>query len=70
MAKLSILKRNGDMSATYPTYAAARAASVAGDVIQIWADLNEQIPLKDRVDIWIMPGVELNNTTTPLAHVQ
>lgn len=67
MAKLSILKRNGDMSATYPTYAAARAASVAGDVIQIWADLNEQIPLKDRVDIWIMPGVELNNTTTPFS---
>lgn len=60
MAKLSILKRNGDMTATYSTYAAARLASVSGDLIQIWADLTETINLKDKVDIWIMPGVMLD----------
>ncbi len=64
MAKLSILKRNGDSTATYSTYAAARLASVSGDVIQIWADLlTEQIVLKDKVDIWIMPGVVIDNTS-------
>ncbi len=41
----------------YSTYASARTASSAGDLIQIWADLtDEQILLKDGVDIWIAPG--------------
>ncbi|MCY7363312.1 MAG: hypothetical protein LH629_14785, partial [Ignavibacteria bacterium] len=62
--KLSILKRNGDQSNFYDTFLDARAASVSGDLIQVWADLNEQIVLKDKVDIWIMPGVVVNNTTT------
>ncbi|MCY7360700.1 MAG: hypothetical protein LH629_01320, partial [Ignavibacteria bacterium] len=35
---------------------------VSGDLIQIRADLlNEQIVLKDLVDIWIMPGVVINS---------
>lgn len=39
------------------TYASARTAANAGDLIQIWADLtDEQILLKDGVDIWIAPG--------------
>ncbi|MBL0106955.1 MAG: hypothetical protein IPP52_06645 [Ignavibacteria bacterium] len=63
MPAVSILKRDGTATATYSTYEAARFPSVSGDVIQIWADLTEQIILKNGVDIWIMPGVELNNTS-------
>lgn len=40
----------------YSTYAAARSASNSGDTIEIWADLDEQIILKDSVDIRIIPG--------------
>ncbi len=41
----------------YSTYASARTAANAGDLIQIWADLtDEQILLKDGVDIWVAPG--------------
>jgi len=41
----------------YSNYASARTASNAGDLIQIWADLtDEQLLLKDGVDIWIAPG--------------
>ncbi|MBK8981374.1 MAG: hypothetical protein IPM38_03380 [Ignavibacteria bacterium] len=41
----------------YSNYAAARTAATAGDKIQIWADLtNELLLLKDKVDIWIAPG--------------
>jgi hypothetical protein len=41
----------------YSTYASARSAASSGDLIEIWADLtNEQILLKDGVDIWIAPG--------------
>lgn len=46
MPAVSILKRDGTATATYSTYEAARFASVSGDVIQIWADLTEQIILK------------------------
>ena len=37
----------------YSTYADARSAAGSGDTIQIWADLDEQIILKDGVDIFI-----------------
>ena len=49
----------------YTDYATARASAVSNDrdMIQIRADLNEPIVLKDKVDIWIMPGVVINNTT-------
>jgi hypothetical protein len=41
----------------YSTYAAARTAASVGDLIQIWADLtDEQLLLKNKVDIWIAPG--------------
>lgn len=61
MPAVSILKRDGTVTATYSTYEAARLASVSGDVIQIWADLTEQIILKNGVDIWIMPGVKIDS---------
>jgi len=58
-----IIKRDGSIT-PYTTYGSARADAVSGDLIQIRADLlNEQIVLKDLVDIWIMPGVVINNTT-------
>jgi len=46
----------------YSTYSAARSTASSGDVIQIWADLDEQIILKDGVDIWIAPGRILDMT--------
>jgi hypothetical protein len=49
----------------YSTYSAARSAASSGDLIQVWADLsNEQILLKDGVDIWIAPGrvIETSNS--------
>ncbi|MBL0106958.1 MAG: hypothetical protein IPP52_06660 [Ignavibacteria bacterium] len=46
----------------YSTYASARTAANAGDLIQIWADLtDEQILLKDGDDIWIAPGRIIKN---------
>ncbi len=44
----------------YSTYADARSAAGSGDTIQIWADLDEQIILKDGVDIFIAPGRVIN----------
>lgn len=49
----------------YSTYADARSAANAHDVIQIWADLDEQIVLKDGVDIWVAPGRILKMTDSP-----
>ena len=47
----------------YSTYAAARSAASANDLIQIWADLSdEQILLKDGVDIWVAPGRIIKNS--------
>jgi hypothetical protein len=59
MAKVSILHRDGSTD-DYSTYSAARTAANSGDLIQIWADLNEQIVLKNLVDIWVAPGVTLD----------
>ncbi len=64
--QVSILKRDGTQSIFYATYTLAIPHAVSGDLIQIWADLNDQIVLKDKVDIWIMPGVVVNNTTTDI----
>lgn len=61
MAKVSILKRNGDYT-EYSNYADARGDAVAGDLIQIWANLDERILLKNEVDIWVAPGVTLDRT--------
>jgi len=46
----------------YTSYANARSAAAAGDVIQIRADLDEQIILKDGVDIYIDPGTLVDMT--------
>ena len=54
-----IIKRDGSIT-PYTTYGSARADAVSGDLIQIRADLNEQILLKNLVDIWIMPGVVID----------
>jgi len=65
--RVSILKRDGLQSAFYTNYADARTASADGDVIIVWGDLNEPINLKNKVDIWLLPGVIVNNTTTDTA---
>ena len=57
--KVSILKRDGS-KIDYNTYGNARINAVSADLIQIWATLNEQIILKNGVDIWIAPGVEIS----------
>jgi len=46
----------------YADYASARSAANAGDVITLWADLDEQIILKDGVDILIISGRVLDMT--------
>jgi hypothetical protein len=61
--EVAIIKRDGSILGVYTTYADARANAVSGDLIQIRADLNEQIVLLDGVDIWIMPGVIVNNSS-------
>ena len=63
--KVSKLDKDGVVT-YYSTYTAAKNASGNNpgdhDLIQIWADLlTEQIVLKDKVDIWIMPGVVINS---------
>jgi len=62
--QVSVLDKNGTVT-FYSTYAAARSAAGNGtsdhNLIQIWSNLNEQIILKDKVDIWIAEGVVLNN---------
>ncbi len=58
--EVAIIKRDGSIS-LYSSYASARSNAVDYDLIQIRADLNETIILKDKVDIWIMPGVKLDN---------
>ncbi len=64
--QVSILKRDGTQSTFYSTYTSAIADAISDDVIQIWADLTEQITLKNGVDIWIMPGVMLDyNPASP-----
>ncbi len=55
--RVSILKRDGDQNDQYSNYGDARTASNEGDVIIVWGDLNEPVILKNKVDIWIMPGV-------------
>lgn len=57
--KVSILKRNGLID-DYSSYGNARDNAVSGDLIQIWATLNEQIILLNGVDIWIAPGVTID----------
>lgn len=60
--EVAIIKRDGSES-LYTNYTSAKDEAVDFDLIQIRADLDEQIILKDKVDIWIMPGVVVNNTS-------
>lgn len=62
MPKVTILHRDGS-SNSYSTYASARTAAAAEDLIQIWANLDEQIVLKNEVDIWVAPGVKVDNSS-------
>lgn len=48
----------------YSTYDDARSAANAGDVISIFANLNESIYLKTGVDIYIDPGTVIEVTTS------
>jgi hypothetical protein len=59
----AVINASSGVQTFYTTYAAARSAASAGDLIQIWADLNEQIILKNEVDIWIAPGRVLDVST-------
>lgn len=62
--KVSKLDKDGVIN-YYSTYNAAKNASGNNpgdhDLIQIWADLTEQIVLKNGVDICIMPGVVIKS---------
>lgn len=52
--RVGILHRDGSID-LYSNYAAAipNASSANRDTIVIYADLDEEIVLKDKVDIWI-----------------
>ena len=55
--EVALINGTSGVPVFYSTYAAAYAASSSGDKIQIWANLtDEQILLKDGVDVWIAPG--------------
>lgn len=55
--EVAVVTASTGVQTFYSTYAAARTAANANDLIQIWADLtDEQILLKDGVDIWVAPG--------------
>jgi hypothetical protein len=62
--EVAIIKRDGSIFGVYTTYGEAREDAESGDLIQIRADLNEQqIVLLDGVDIWILPGVVVSNSS-------
>jgi hypothetical protein len=46
----------------YSTYADARDNADAGDVISIYANLEESIVLKDEVDVYISPGTTIDTS--------
>lgn len=53
---------SGDIT-FYSDYAEARDNASSGDTIQVWADLDEEILLKDGVNVWVAPGRILDRTT-------
>ncbi|MBK9333399.1 MAG: hypothetical protein IPM96_13590 [Ignavibacteria bacterium] len=63
MAKVTVLDIDG-VETSYSTYLAARNdiinSSIQRPLIQIWANLNEQIVLLTGADIWIAPGVVID----------
>ncbi len=61
--QVAVITQSTGAQTFYSTYASARTAANSGDTIQIWADLtDEQILLKDGVDIWIAPGRVIDMT--------
>lgn len=69
MAKVTILHRDGSID-DYGNYNDAMLAADDYDLIQIWANLNEKIQLKDLVDVWICDGVVLDcDHITPSATI-
>jgi len=58
--KVSIMDRSGAII-YYSSYSSARSAASSGDLIQIWANLTEQIVLLNGADIWIAPGVTIKS---------
>ena len=64
--EVSVLDKDGVVT-YYSTYAAAREDIINSEIehplVQIWADLDEQIILLDEVDIWIAPGVTISNSS-------
>jgi len=64
--EVSVLDKYGDVT-YYSNYADARAdiinSGIEHPLVQIWADLEEQIILLDEVDIWIAPGVTISNSS-------
>lgn len=61
--EVAVINASSGVQTFYSTYAAARSAASSDDLIQIWADLDEQILLKNGVDITILPGRVLDMTS-------
>ncbi|MBK9331098.1 MAG: hypothetical protein IPM96_01540 [Ignavibacteria bacterium] len=64
--EVSVLDKDGDVT-YYSNYADATTDIINSEIehplVQIWADLDEQIILLDGVDIWIAPGVTISNSS-------
>ena len=64
--EVSVLDKDGDVT-YYSNYADAITDIINSEIehplVQIWADLDEQIILLDGVDIWIAPGVTISNSS-------
>jgi len=62
--EVSVVNSSSGVPTFYSTYAAARTAASDGDLIQVWANLtNDQILLKNNVDVWIAPARVIDMTT-------
>jgi len=64
--EVSVLDKYGETT-YYSNYADARRDIINSEIehplVQIWADLDEQIILLDEADIWIAPGVTISNSS-------
>jgi len=67
--EVSVLDKYGETT-YYSNYADARMDIINSEIehplVQIWADLDEQIILLDEADIWIAPGVTIRNSSTTI----
>jgi len=64
--EVSVLDKYGETT-YYSNYADARMDIINSEIehplVQIWADIDEQIILLDEADIWIAPGVTISNSS-------